>query len=362
MLVSRILSVAPVLPEYRYPQAEITAAVAGMLGDLGGLGDADLALLTRVHGSSGVRHRHLALPLPEYAGVVGFGAANDIFLREGTRLGAGAVASALALAGLEPADVDLLVMTSVTGIGAPSLDARIVPVLGLRPDIRRIPTFGLGCVAGAAGIARVHDLLRGDPDAVAVLLSVELCSLTVQRDDTSIANLVSSGLFGDGAAAVVMAGDRAAARLAASPPMGPAVVASRSRLYPDSERVLGWDVVDGGFRIVLSPGLVEIVSGQLGEDVAGFLADHDLKIGDIAAWVVHPGGPKVLDAVGSALDLSADKLERSWDSLARVGNLSSSSVLHILSDVLDAGPPTGEPGVIMAMGPGFAVELVLVTW
>ncbi|MEO7981758.1 MAG: 3-oxoacyl-[acyl-carrier-protein] synthase III C-terminal domain-containing protein [Sporichthyaceae bacterium] len=357
--MSQVVAVAPALPEHRYAQEEITEAFASIVLPPGG----QRAVLDRLHRNAGVRHRHLALPLAEYAGLDGFTAANDAWIRVATELGARAVTDALATAGLTPGDVDLIVTTSVTGIAAPSLDARLVPVLGLRPDVRRVPVFGLGCVAGAAGIARVHDLLRGDPDAVAVLLSVELCSLTIQRDDTSMANLVGSGLFGDGAAAVVMVGERRAQRLGLP---GPHVLASRSRLYPDTERVMGWDVGGSGFRIVLSAGVAEVVETYLGDDVEVFLGDHDLKIGDVDTWVAHPGGPRVLEAMQNALALPREAFARTWSSLAQVGNLSSSSVLHVFADTLaDTGPsaPTaGTPGVLLAMGPGFCAELVLLRW
>jgi alkylresorcinol/alkylpyrone synthase len=203
-------------------------------------------------------------------------------------------------------------------------------------------------------------MLRGDPDGVAVLLSVELCSLTVQRDDASMANMVGSGLFGDGAAAVVMVGERRAAELGLP---GPHVLATRSRLYPGTERVMGWDVGETGFRIVLSAGVPELVEEHLGHDLTAFLGDHDLKLGDVVTWVAHPGGPKVLEAMERVLDLPPTAMRRTWDSLARVGNLSSSSVLHVLADTLAAEPPpAGSPGVLLAMGPGFCSELVLLGW
>jgi len=354
--VSQVVAVAPALPGYRYPQQQITDAFAEVVLPAG----TDRAVLDRLHRATGVTYRHLALPLDAYAGLADFGAANDAFIEVGTRLGAEAVGDALAATGLAPEDVDVIVTTSVTGVAAPSLDARLVPLLGLRPDVRRVPVFGLGCVAGAAGVARVDDLLRGDPDAVAVLLSVELCSLTVQRDDSSMANLVGSGLFGDGAAAVVMVGDRRAQRLGLP---GPHVVASRSRLYPGTERVMGWDVGASGFRIVLSAGVPELVEEHLGDDMAASLGDHDLKTGDIVTCVAHPGGPKVLEAMERTLDLAPDALRRTWSSLSRVGNLSSSSVLHVLADTLaDPPPPPGSPGVLLAMGPGFCSELVLLLW
>ena len=195
-----------------------------------------------------------------------------------------------------------------------------------------------------------------------MLVSVELCSLTLQRDDTSMANLVGSGLFGDGGAAVVMVGERRARRMDPLA-LGPAVVATRSRFYPDTERVMGWDIGGSGFRIVLAASVADVVEEHLGGDVREFLEDHELKTADIAAWVAHPGGPKVLHAMQRALDLPDGALDVTWESLAAVGNLSSSSVLHVLAETIRAGKQVpGSPGVMLAMGPGFCSELVLLRW
>jgi alkylresorcinol/alkylpyrone synthase len=275
-------------------------------------------------------------------------------------LGARAVERALAGCGLGAADVDLVMSTTVTGVAAPSLEARLVPRLGLREDVKRLPVFGLGCVAGAAGVARVHDYLVGHPDDVAVLLSVELCSLTFQRDDDSTANLVASGLFGDGAAAVVMVGERRALEMGVH---GPTVRATRSRMYPDTERVMGWDVGSSGFTVVLSASVAEVVAEHLGRDMKSFLSDHGLGLDQVGVWVAHPGGPKVLQAMQSALELPDGALDRTWRSLAEVGNLSSASVLHVLEATMAEVPVgDGRPAVMLAMGPGFCAELVLLRW
>ena len=357
--MSRLVSVAPVVPERSYPQEQITAMLLDLVSPVGGLAPDRRALMQRLHRNSGVSSRSLALPLEEYAQLGGFTEANDAFLRVGVELGERAVRTALDQVGLSPADVDVVLSTTVTGVAAPSLDARLVGPLGLRPDVKRIPVFGLGCVAGVAGLARLHDHLEGHPDDVAVLLSVELCSLTVQRDDTSTANLVASGLFGDGASAVVLVGERRAAELGLD---GPRVVATRSRFYPDTAGVMGWDVGGTGFRIVLSASVADVVEAHLADDVKAFLAGEDLDRADVARWVAHPGGPKVLDAVQRALDLPAGALDRSWASLAERGNLSSSSVLHVLDAHLADPPPAGERAVMLAMGPGFCAELVLLEW
>jgi len=352
--MSRILTVAPVFGAHPSSQAEITSTIGPLLTRT----PERRAILERLHASSGVATRHLALPLHEYPGLTSFGQANSAFVRVGTQLAAQAVAAALAEAGLSPRDVDLLVFTSVTGVSAPSIDALLVERLGLRADVRRFPSFGLGCAGGAAGLARCHDYLLGHPEQVAVLVSVELCSLTIQHGDDSTANLVASGLFGDGAAAVVMVGDEHP--VADSGPV--AVVDAASRLYPGTTDALGWDVGDTGFRIVLSAGLPDVVRTHLRDDVESFLDTHELKTRDVSAWVVHPGGPRILDAMRDALDLEADALSSAERALARAGNLSSAAVLHVLADHLAARHPRGSWGVAAAFGPGVGSELVLLRW
>ena len=347
--MTRIASVATALPENVYSQSDITAELASLIPHDAG----KRAVLERVHGASGIATRHTALPLERYRNLGTFGETNDIFIEVATDLAQQALAEALERAGLTARDVDFIMFTSVTGISVPSIDALLVPRLSLRSDIKRLPSFGLGCVAGAAGIARVHDYLVGHPNDVGVLISVELCSLTLQRADATMANFVATGLFGDGGSAVVMVGSGIESE-------GPRVVDTLSAFLPASSEVIGWNVKASGFEIVLTPGVADLITEHFPTVVSDFLAAHGLTITDIGCWLAHPGGPKVLDAFGSALGLDREVFQLSWDSLAKVGNLSSSAVLHLLAD---AGPqPSGTSGLLFALGPGVSAEFVLLEW
>jgi alkylresorcinol/alkylpyrone synthase len=340
-----VSSVAVEFPSHRHSQDEVITALADFAGPE----------FRRFAATSGVETRQLALPLSRYRQLSGFTEANDAYLEIALELGERALLSAFAKAEIEPSDVDVVFSTTVTGLTVPSLEARLMNRLGLRQDVKRVPLFGLGCVAGAAGTARVHDYLRAFPGQVAALLAVELCSLTVQREDRSIANLVASSLFGDGAAALIATGaDRPAA--------GPKLLATRSRTYPDTEDVLGWNIGTDGFQIVLSVEIATVVEKYLGDDIRDFLADYGLATSDISRWVLHAAGPKVIDAVENVLDLPAEAFDLTRKSLRDNGNLSSVSVLDILRDTMTDPPPPGSFGLMIAMGPGFSAELVLLGW
>ena len=354
--MARIAAVSTALPPYVYPQAAITAEISDLITH----DPRKRLLVDRLHRSSRVETRHLAMPLERYREAHGFTWTNELFVRTATELAERTVRDALDSAGLDPADVDFVMFTSVTGVSAPSVDGLLVARLGLRSDVKRVPMYGLGCVAGAAGIARVQDYLAGHPDDVAVLVSVELCSLTLQHGDDSMGNIVASGLFGDGAAAVVMLGDR---RAEASGVAGLDVIDTRSRIYPDTEDVIGFDAGETGFRIVLTARVAEVVRDNFGADAAAFLSDNGCRVGDIAHFVAHPGGPRVLETFAETLSLDDDELRLSWESLSRVGNLSSASVLHILADTLASSEQTaGDDTLLFALGPGVSAELVLLRW
>ena len=355
--MTHIVATEPAFPEFYYSQREIAEGMVELCRqrDPG----FDGGRVWKLFDAVGVQGRHMSMPLEAYLEPRSFGAKNEIFLERAVALGQRAIEGVLRKSELDASEVALLMTTTVTGIAVPSLDARLMNRVGFDPGLRRVPLFGLGCVAGAAGIARVHDYLHGHPTHAAILLSVELCSLTQQRGDLSTANVIASGLFGDGAAAVLLVGKQH--RLARSP--RPVVTATRSVFFRDTERVMGWDLVDSGLKIVLGKGVPELARNELPRAIQSFLSDNGLGLDDIDTWVAHPGGPAVIDGLEQALGLGPDALSVTRQCLSRIGNLSSASVLVVLHDTLQNGQKApSSRGLLVAMGPGFCAEIVLLEW
>jgi alkylresorcinol/alkylpyrone synthase len=352
----RIAGVGTAYPPHYYDQETLLAALAGFWGEH----HYNVERLERLHRNVLVGGRHLALPLERYPLLRDWGEANAVWIDVALDTGRRAIENALIAASVRTEDVGTLLFVTTTGLATPSLDALLMNRMPLRPSLRRVPIFGLGCAAAVAGLARAADLLLARPDEVAVLLSVELCSLTLQREDLSTANLIGTGLFADGAAAAVVLGSE-------HPQNGgrprPRIVASASVFYPDTEHVMGWDIDARGFGLRLSADVPDVVERHLGGDVDSFLAARGLARGDIVRWICHPGGPRVLESMERALEIPREALETSWKVLQEVGNLSSATSLVVLQRVLEAEPPEpGTYGLISALGPGFAAELVLLQW
>jgi len=349
-----IVATATGFPPHYYSQDEMI----GVLRQFWAARHCNLDRLERFHRNMLVEGRHLALPLEAYTQLSGFGANNDAWIEVALNLGEITLRTLLERAHIGAHAIAQLTFTTVTGIAVPSIEARLMNRIPFSPHLKRVPVFGLGCLGGVAGVARVADYLRGHPDEAAILLSIELCSLTLQPQDLSVANIISSGLFGDGAAAVLMVGvDHPLAR-----PRRPQVIDSRSFFFPNTEQVMGWDVTDTGFKVVLSADVPDIARTQLRPVIEAFLADHQLCIADISHWIAHPGGPKVTQGLQEGLGLNGDALRLSRESLARVGNVSSASVLFILEETLATCQPPGTYGLMVAMGPAFCAELVLLQW
>lgn len=350
-----IITVHGELPPWRYTQNEITEALLEIPDYV-----EHEQLIRAVHASADVQNRHLVFPLEHYADLTKLGDLPDLYVENAVDLGCRAINSALDKARLLPTDVDIIFTTTVTGHAVPTLNAQLTEHLGLRTDVRRVPLFGpgFGCAAGVAGIARLHDYLRGHPDSVGVLLTVELCSLTIEANPSK-ATLLGSAHFGDGAAAVVAAGHHRADSMLM---YGPETIDSRSQIYADGLQATEKSGDAGRRRESLAPIISVRLEHQFVDDVRDFLSSQGVAVTDVGAWICHPGGPINIDAIAADLGLPNEALELTRRSLANVGNLSSSSVLHVLSDTIEQEPPAGAPGVLMAVGSGFCSETVLVRW
>lgn len=300
---------------------------------------------------SRIRERSFLMPLDWYLAPRTQEERNRAYLAEGLRLLVRAARECLDSADCPPSRVDHVIFVSTTGLSTPTLDGYLINELGLPRNASRLPVWGLGCAAGAAGISRAFDYCLAHPEGRALLVSLETCSLNFRGDDLSKRNLVAMSLFGDGCAAVLMAGDEAGED-------GPRVLATRSHLFPDSYRIMGWDVAENGLRLVLSPKLPELVRSELAPLVDAFLFSRNLTRSDVAHYIAHPGGAKVIDAMRDSLGLANGELSLSEEVLRDHGNVSSASVLIVLERWLKNGVREGY-GLVSAFGPGFSAELAL---
>jgi alkylresorcinol/alkylpyrone synthase len=351
----RIVGAASAFPKYHYDQKTLCDAFVAYWGDR----LPERRKFELLHSNVGVNGRYLSLPVEEYPGLR-FSEANDVWIQTAIELGEKAIPAAVAQAGIDKSEISAFFFVSVTGIASPSIDARLINKLELSTGMRRVPVFGLGCVAGAAGISLAADYVRAYPKKYALLLSVELCTLTIQHEDLSMANLISTGLFGDGGAAVIVAGSETAA--AKNNTAGPEIIATQPTFYPNTESVMGWDISANGFQIVLSPEVPNVIAGNVGRDLDKLLSENRVTRADIGCWMLHTGGPKILRATAQALGIGDEALWASWEALGEMGNLSSSSVLMVLEKTMAKRPEPGTWSILAAMGPAFCSELVLLRW
>ncbi|EDP61404.1 hypothetical protein BAL199_20120 [alpha proteobacterium BAL199] len=343
----RLLSLETAVPPHRVTREaarDVARAVYGK--NLAGYGALD-----RVFDTSTVDQRWLAQPLDWYRAEHGWADRAAAFQHAALALLEDAATRALASAGLVASDVDHVLCVSTTGFATPSLDARLIGSLDLRHDVGRTPVFGWGCAGGAIGLARAADIARAEPGRTVLFLVVELCSLAFRPDPEPV-NVIGSALFGDGAAAAVL---RVPPR--DEPIAGPIIVAAAEHTWPDSLDVMGWRIDDAGFGLELRRDLPAFLADRLRPVVEGFLTGQGLQLGQLDGIVGHPGGPKVLDAVAAALDLSPNALDSSRAVLSAFGNPSAAGVLMVLRRVLDSGSRGRH--LMLALGPGFTAALNL---
>ncbi len=348
MGLAKIRSVGTAVPPHALRQEDIKKTAAALFSPH--LQHIDRLLPVFENGC--IHTRYLSRPLEWYSVVHTFAEANQVYTEVALELAVEASRQAIDRAGLELRDVGMVVFVSSTGIATPSLDTKLIQRLGLSPHTFRLPVWGLGCAGGVAGIARAAELANNFPDSSVLLVAVELCSLTFQRNDFSKANLVGSSIFADGAAAAIIAAEG----------NGPSVYGSYSTLFPDSEDIMGWELIDTGLKVRFSRDIPSLVRKELPELVEQACKLWGIEREDIQHFVVHPGGAKVLSAYSDCLGLKDHKLAHAYEVLSNFGNMSSSSVLFVLDQFLSSTPATDEFGLMLSLGPGFCAEQVLFQW
>jgi len=349
--MARIEKIATALPPHVVPQSLARTAYSMLFA-----GTPAATHLEALFDHSGVEKRHFAFPPTYYLSGKSFDQRNSDYVDKSLELAEGAARECLGQAGVRPDQIDHLLLTTTTGLATPSLDALLAPRLGLPAGVRRWPLFGLGCAGGAGALVRADEVLRGHPDQRALVVSVELCGQTFTPKARNPVDAVGGALFGDGAAAVLLAGE-------ATEAAGPRIVATRSMLFEDSRHIMGWRFTSDGMRLVLSQEVTELVRQRFRPMAEEFLSENQLGLDDIAHWILHPGGRRIIEAYQEALGRVEGALAWTRNSLAKVGNLSSASVLFVLEDVLQQGAPKpGDRAFLAAPGPGFGVEMLVLAW
>jgi alkylresorcinol/alkylpyrone synthase len=333
-----LLSVATAVPPHVVPQAEAKARAREAFGGKKALFDR----LAGVFDNAGIAKRHIVTPPDWYMGDHGWHDRNNLYLEASEQLFVDAATSAIEKAGLIPDEIDGVVTVSTTGIATPSLETRAARRVGFRDDIRRVPVFGLGCAGGVSGLATAARLASAEPGSKWLMVTVETCSISIRLDSDDPAAVVATALFGDGAAAaVVTAGEHCLARIRGS----------AEKLWPDTLRIMGWDVEDPGLAVVFDRAIPPFIEAELAGAVDGMLDKLDLERGDIDRFCCHPGGVKVIDAIETALDLPQGELNLEREILNDYGNMSAPTVLFVLERLIRRGLP--KRVLMTAFGPGF---------
>jgi alkylresorcinol/alkylpyrone synthase len=311
------------------------------------------AMMTIVDNAQ-VHKRHAIFPLDYTIEPRALSTTNNEYIEHAVKLGREAAEKCLERGGVRPDEIDLIITVSCTGFMIPSLDAHLINLMGFRSNVGRMPFTELGCAAGAMALGRAADFLRARAGGNVLIIAVELPSLTFQRKDVTQANLISSVLFGDGAAAVLVSGN-------GHP--GPRILVSETYTFPDSLGAMGFDLRDSGFHILLAKDVPEMIGGKIRGLVEGFLERNGRKREEIKGWILHPGGARLLGNIEAELGLTKCDTQPSWDILRNVGNLSSATILFILQEWLEKRPlKAGDYALAAAFGPGFSAEFLLLQW
>lgn len=354
----KILSISTFTPPYCLQQENIKQLTEELFQE----NIPRLARLLQVFDNGGIQTRQFAVPPEWYGASHTFEERNALYVELATAYSVDVIQHCLRnrsflATDVEPEDIDAIIFVSSTGIATPTIEARVMNVLPFSDRTVRMPLWGLGCAGGAAGVSRAYDYCKAHPTAKVLVVCVELCSLTFQKDDYSKSNLVGTSLFADGAACVLVCGDAVA-----SEGCVPHIRGRGSKWLPDSESVMGWDVKDSGLHVVFARSIPQLITSWLGPFIDVFLQGYGTEIAQITNFVAHPGGKKVLAAYEKALRLTASDTDVARQVLARHGNMSAPTVLYVLEQFMLQPQKEGTLGLVVALGPGFSGEAVLLEW
>ncbi len=339
-----ILSLATANPPFRLPQSEAAFRAKQLFPHL--------RKLWPLYDNTGIEFRYNCEPIEWYLRPHSWEERTQSFHRHALDLLEQVTVKATEAAGVGLDAIDMIVTNTITGLAIPSLDAMLLNRLKLPPTVERLPIFGLGCGAGVAGLARAARLAHAKDGAHVLFLTVDLCSLCLRVNDPSPAMFVSSALFGDGAAGLLLHNTRNGSRA------GPRILASGEWCWRNTEHIMGWDIKDDGFGIVLSPELPSLMKKELAPALQDFLDRNGLSLGDFNGFLFHPGGRKLLETMEEVLGLTRDQLGHSWEVLRRYGNMSSATALFVLDHAVRTG--ARGPHLLAAFGPGFSAYFLAV--
>ncbi|MGA9945573.1 MAG: 3-oxoacyl-[acyl-carrier-protein] synthase III C-terminal domain-containing protein [Candidatus Cybelea sp.] len=341
---ARILTVATAVPPFVLGQSEVMRRIDYALGPR----SREIVRLLPMFGNTGIERRYSCVPIEWYEQLHEWPERNQVYLDSALDLLESATRRALERAGRLPEQIDAVVVVSTTGIATPSLDALLMERMNLRRTVQRLPIFGLGCAGGAIGLSRAAAIARTNPEALVLFLVVELCALCFRRDDFSKSNIVATALFGDGAAAALISCSGE----------GASIVGGGEYTWPDSLDVMGWEVTSAGFKAIFSRDIPDLVTTKLHDVASDFLAGYSLSLSDVDAFICHPGGAKVIDALESAFELKAGALRTARDVLREYGNMSAATVMFVLERAIGDSMPW-KRALVSALGPGFTAGFTL---
>ena len=357
-----ILSVSTEVPAYKITQKETEAVVRELFKD----SFQDIDRMLRIFNNGQIESRNFVVPMEWFEKDHSFEEKNNLYVEESVKLGKEAVKKCLQDGMLSRVvheeEIDAMFFVSSSGLATPTIDARIMNQMSFSPHVKRVPLWGLGCAGGGAGISRAYEYCLAYPEAKVLVLCIELCSITFQRNDTRKSNLVGTSLFADGVACALIAGDEAVKKEHLHKSTIPFIKGTQSTLMPDSEDVMGWDINNDGLQVIFSRDIPSIILDWLKPNVEKFLMKQEINFNDIKHFVAHPGGRKVLEAYEKALGYTSEMTEIPRRILMNHGNMSSPTILYVLKEFMKENPEDGEVGLMASLGPGFSSELLHIEW